>query len=51
MTTATGSTELPEVAKVLVVEDEMVLPMRAADVVSKPSTPMRRSPFRNRART
>ena len=33
MTTATGSTELPEVAKVLVVEDEMVLRMRAADIV------------------
>lgn len=33
MTTATGSTGLPEVAKVLVVEDEMVLRMRAADIV------------------
>jgi two-component sensor histidine kinase len=33
MTTATGSTEIPEVAKVLVVEDEMVLRMRAADIV------------------
>jgi two-component sensor histidine kinase/DNA-binding response OmpR family regulator len=30
---ATGSTGLPEVAKVLVVEDEMVLRMRAADIV------------------
>ena len=33
MATATGSTELPEVAKVLVVEDEMVLRMRAVDIV------------------
>jgi two-component sensor histidine kinase/ActR/RegA family two-component response regulator len=33
MTTATGLTALPEVPKVLIVEDEMMLRMRAVDIV------------------